>query len=61
MGKQKKLSQEQVDQIYIKSLHGYTTREIAKQFKVSHVTIANTINHIVKDHNYQLSLATISR
>lgn len=60
MGKHKKLTQDQIDKIYIKSLKGYTTRDIAKEYKVSHVTIANVINNIVKDHNYQLSLATIA-
>ena len=56
----KKLNQEKIDQIYIKSLKGYTTREIAKQFNISHSTVARVIDGIVKDHNYQLSLATIA-
>ena len=58
--KQRKLSQEQIDQIYIKSLHGYTERQIAKQFNVSHSTIKRAVDSIVKSHGYQLSLATIS-
>ena len=56
----KKLTLEQIDQIYIKSLKGYHNREIAKEYKVSEQTIARALNSIIKDHNYQLSLATIS-
>ena len=57
---QKKLSQDEIDQCYILSLKGYTTREIAKKKKVSQMTVQRAINGIVKDHNYQLSLATIA-
>lgn len=66
MALRKKLSQDQIDKAYVLSLHGYTTREIAQKFKeekiavVSHNTIAKAISDIVKSHDYQLSLATIS-
>ena len=56
----KKLTLEQIDLIYIKSLKGYHNREIAKEYKVSEQTIGRALNSIVKDHNYQLSLATVS-
>ena len=55
----KKLTLEQIDLIYIKSLKGYHNREIAKEYKVSESTIGRALDSIVKDHNYQLSLATI--
>ena len=55
----KKLTQLQKDQIYILSLKGYREHDIAKKLKTSQSTVSRVLTNIVKDHNYQLSLATV--
>ena len=56
----KKLTLPQKDQIYILSLKGYREYDIAKKLKTSQSTVSRVLTSITKDHNYQLSLTTIS-